>query len=203
MKKALSFIIAVMMLMQMLTFTVSAATAPATVCWTGEYPGEFMFTLVNGVDEYRINVYKDNRIIDEWTHHTDNYHEDELYLYLLEEILDNGSGTYRVEVGSSNGNGEYTFKSSENFVYKKPNVSLAKATNIKFDAKNYIVTWNAVPGAEFYEVVLGFTFDTSEGMNPYCTYMVDSDNYFDFYECGPEEFEWLYEEIQYELNMRV
>lgn len=200
MKRFLSGLIAVLMLMQMFTFTVSAASAPATVCWTGEYPGELMFTLVNGVDEYRIIVYKDNSIIDKWTHHTDNYYEDELYFYLLEEILGNGNGTYRVEVGSSNGNGGYTFKSSENFVYKKPSVSLAKATNIKFDAKNYIVTWNAVPGAEFYEVVLGFTFDTSEGMNPYCTYRVDSGNYFDFYEDGPAEFEWLYEEIEWEAE---
>ena len=112
MKKTLSFIIAVVMLMQMFAFSVSAA-APSRVYWSNEQPGEIKFTMISGVKKYRLNLYKNNAKICSTTHSYGDWESDEGYHNFLEEICENGSGTYKVEVGAYGGN-EFTM--SNNYV---------------------------------------------------------------------------------------
>jgi hypothetical protein len=65
-----------MMLMQMFAFTVSAA-APAKVYWSKEFPGEIRFTIVPGVTDYIIKLYRNNVKIADGTHSYEDWNETE------------------------------------------------------------------------------------------------------------------------------
>ena len=94
MKKLLSVLIAALMLMQMFTFTVSAASAPSKVYWSEEYPGQINFTMVSGVTKYRIKLYKNNTVVVNTSHSFGDWDSAEGVHHFLEEIYENGNGTY-------------------------------------------------------------------------------------------------------------
>ena len=161
MKKALSFIIAVIMLMQLFAFAVSAA-APARVYWSDEMPGEIKFTMVSGVKKYRLNLYKNNAKVCSTTHSFGEWENDEGHHNFLDEICENGSGTYRVEVGAD---GSSEFTSSGNYVYNKPSKTLAKPSNVVYNKNRQYVTWNEVDGAAFYELWFCYSIDGENFVN--------------------------------------
>lgn len=161
MKKTLSFIIAVVMLMQMFAFSVSAA-APARVYWSNEYPGEIKFTMISGVKKYRLNLYKNNAKVCSTTHSFSEWENDEGHHNFLDEICENGSGTYKVEVGAYGGN-EFTM--SNNYVYNKPSKTLAKPSNVVYNKNKQYVTWNEVDGAAFYYIWFCYSIDGENFVN--------------------------------------
>lgn len=98
MKKFLSILITILMLMQMLTFSVSSEEANLTAYWTGEGPGEIAFPTVEGMNYYEIKLYKDGKLVGETSHSTGNYVITELRHSFLDEIVENGKGVYKAEV---------------------------------------------------------------------------------------------------------
>lgn len=197
MKKFISVLIAVLMIMQIFAFSVSAAPAPSRVYWTGERAGEIAFTMVSGVDEYAINLYKNNELIVDTTHSFGNYNNPEGYHQFVYEILDAGSGTYRAEVGPDDGSGNFT--SSGNYVYKRPSKTLGKA-NVRFDKAEKMFTWDAVPGAVTYDAVFKVSWDGGENYDISWGYSCESDCYFNFWDNWDEELEYLMEEIEWEAE---
>lgn len=197
MKKLLSVLIAALMLMQMFTFTVSAS-APSKVWWTGEYAGEVAFSLVSGVKEYHLKLYKNNVFVADATHSFGDYDNSTGYHQFVYEILENGSGTYRVEVGPDDGSGNYT--SSGNYVYKKPSTTLDK-TNVKYDASIPMFTWSPVAGAVSYDAVIRVSWDGGETFESSWGYGCEGDCYFNFWDNWEEEMGYLMEEIEIEAEM--
>ncbi|MBO5099544.1 MAG: bacterial Ig-like domain-containing protein, partial [Clostridia bacterium] len=198
MKKFLSILIVALMLMQMFTFSISAASAPSKVWWTGEFAGEVAFSLVSGVREYHLKLYKNNVLVADTTHSFGDYDNSTGYHQFVYEILENGSGTYRVEVGPDDGSGNYT--SSGNYVYKKPSTTLDK-TNVKYDASIPMFTWAPVAGAVSYDAVIRVSWDGGETFESSWGYGCEGDCYFNFWDNWEEEMGYLMEEIEIEAEM--
>lgn len=108
MKKIGSIILSVLMLMQIFAFTTFAAEAPGNVHWAKDgdpnkfSDAELVFDLVDGIDVYKITLYKDNQKIytriSGYGSDTGNFYED------LQDILnDNGPGSYTATVGTLSG----------------------------------------------------------------------------------------------------
>ena len=95
MKKFLSILITVLMLMQMFTFAVSSEEASMYAYWTGEGPGEIEFTTISGVKEYSIRLYRNENLVVDTSHNIGDYDITSVKLCFLDEITQNGSGTYR------------------------------------------------------------------------------------------------------------
>lgn len=196
MKKFLSILITILMLMQMFTFSVSSEEAPAQVYWTGEHPGEVYFTFVSGVETYRVTVQKDGTTVYDVTKDFkkyDNYEGDTVSV--RDVILENGRGTYVVGIGAlPNGFGNAYYTTSDKYLYTEPTVALEPAQNIICDMTNYEVFWDSVQDAVEYDVNFGYVRDGA-----FCTittYNVDTtEGYFNFY--GDIENEIPYLEEQY------
>ena len=197
MKKLLSVLITALMLMQMFTFTVFAASAPSKVWWTGEFAGEVAFSLVSGVREYHLKLYKNNVLVADATHSFGDYDNSTGYHQFAYEIPENGSGTYRAEVGPDDGSGNYT--SSGNYVYKKPSITLDKA-NVKYDSSQRMFSWAPVEGAVSYDAVFKVSWDGGENFDNSFGYACESDCYFNFWDNWDEEIEYLMEEIEIEAE---
>lgn len=171
MKKLLSVLIAVLMLMQMFTFTVSAASAPSKVYWSEEYPGQINFTMVSGVTKYRIKLYKNNTVVVNTSHSFGDWDSAEGVHHFLEEIYENRSGTYRAEVGPDDGSNNFT--SSNNYVYTKPSNTLAKPQNVVYNKNGQYITWNAVSGAYLYDVWFCYSLDGGESFFNMSSWQID------------------------------
>ncbi len=198
MKKFLSVLIAVLMLMQMFTFTVSAASAPSKVYWSEEYPGQINFTMVSGVTKYRIKLYKNNTVVVNTSHSFGDWDSAEGVHHFLEEIYQNGSGTYRAEVGPDDGSNNFT--SSNNYVYTKPSNTLAKPQNVVYNKNGQYITWSAVSGASLYEVWFCYSIDDGESFFNMSSWQIDPqwggcfvDLQYDM-EYIEEEYQWAAED---------
>ncbi len=157
------------------------------VYWSEDLPGQLNFTMIDGVDRYRINLYRNDVLITETTHsYGSNWWQNEGYHQFLEEICENGSGTYRAEVAPDDGNDNYTV--SEDYVYKKPSRNLEKPQNVVLDRDAHCITWDEVPDARYYNVSFGYSTDGGESF-----FMMASTQVL-------PEYDGCYYDMQYDLQ---
>lgn len=191
MKKALSFIIAVMMLMQMLTFTVSAASF--SVNWDSGHKGMIIFPRSQSEKvEYSLGIYKDSMYVEGYNF---SYWGNSSYgeYYLGPEIEKAGNGSYEVVVSYTDANGNLVTAKTAPYNYKQPSAKMQKVTGVRFNESTGVATWNAVPDAYYYEVELLFK-DPYEGYY-YAPVYGNAYEYtsYDFSEDG--ELDMFYEEL--------
>ena len=193
MKRTLSIFLAVLMLMQMFTFSVLSEEASMYAYWTGKGPGEITFTTVEGLKRYEIKLYKNEKLVEETSHSLDeNSQNTEISHCFMDTIVKNGSGTYRAEVLYADG----VSVSTEKYYYKAPSNTLAKPENLEFNQeKNYIV-WNSVEGAAVYELNFCLSADGGETFESICSYWIyDTDGtFFDFWGNPADKLGWINEE---------
>ena len=195
MKKFLSILITILMLMQMFTFSVSSEEANLTAYWTGEGPGEIAFPTVEGMNYYEIKLYKDGKLVEETSHSIGNYVITELRHSFLDEIVENGKGVYKAEVIYEDGVSVET----GNYRYIAPSTTLQKPDYIEFNQeKNYIV-WGEVADAVLYEVKFVFSLDGGNSffdMNSYQLVAEEDGTYFDFWGNAEDELKWIEESYE-------
>ncbi len=202
MKKALSFIIAVLMVMSL--FTATASAAAFTVTWDKSNIGEIAFTRQAAAEKYFIVLYKDSMPVH-------NVYDVRYYgagtscsWYFGEEMEMAGDGKYEAVVSYVDASGNIVTAMSEVFEYKRPSQYIQKPVNVKLNTTTGIARWSPVNGAYYYSVSLCYRLPDEEVFNEYHTNN-SYETYIDFSEYGEldefyDELEWIASDWEISIN---